>query len=140
MIVFLDIDGVLNQLQGNYYLDSKCVENLSILCRTLKASIVLTSSWRLGYSNFGKCSPQIEELKKKFSKYSIKICGRTANLGNRYEEINKYIQDYNINEYIILDDDKNEFMDKMINNLYIINGKKGLTSKDVKSIIKNHSN
>lgn len=64
MIVFLDIDGVLNQLQGNYFLDKKCIENLGKLCKEIKGIVVLTSSWRLGYTNVGRCSPQIEELRK----------------------------------------------------------------------------
>lgn len=136
MVIFLDIDGVLNQLQRNYYLDSECIKNLSKLCKTLKANIVLTSSWRLGYTNFGKCTPQIEELKRQFDKYSIKISGRTYNLGNRANEIIKHIQEHNINAYIILDDDKNEFNGTTMKNLYIINSKKGLTSADVNNIIK----
>ena len=87
MIIFLDIDGVLNQLQSNYYLDNRYIENLAMLCKKLKATVVLTSSWRLGYTNLGKCSPQIEELKAQFSKHNIKISGRTANLGDRTIEI-----------------------------------------------------
>lgn len=136
MVIFLDIDGVLNQLQGNYYLDIKCIENLAILCKNLKATIVLTSSWRLGYSNLGKCSPQIEKVKLIFSKYNIKISGRTANLGDRAIEILDYIKKHNVKNYVILDDDKSEFKKGLLDNTYIINYKTGLTEDDVKRIIK----
>lgn len=46
MIIFLDIDGVLNQLQGGYYLDENCIKVLSNLCKRVNGKIVLTSSWR----------------------------------------------------------------------------------------------
>lgn len=136
MIIFLDIDGVLNQLQSNYYLDNRCIENLAMLCEKLKATVVLTSSWRLGYTNLGKCSPQIEELKAQFSKYSIKISGRTANLGDRTAEITDYIKRHNVRQHLILDDDKSEFRSGLLSNTYITNPKTGLTKEDTKKIIK----
>ena len=136
MVIFLDIDGVLNQLQGNYYLDIKCIENLAILCKNLKATTVLTSSWRLGYSNLGKCSPQIEKIKLIFSKYNIKISGRTANLGDRAIEILDYIKRHNVKNYVILDDDKSEFKKGLLDNTYIVNYKTGLTKEDINRIIK----
>ena len=136
MVIFLDIDGVLDQLQGNYYLDIKCIENLAILCKNLKATIVLTSSWRLGYSNLGKCSPQVEKLKLIFSKYNIKISGRTANLGDRTIEILDYIKRYNVKNYVILDDDKSEFKRGLLDNTYIVNYRTGLTKDDIKQLSK----
>lgn len=136
MIIFLDIDGVLNQLQRNYYLDDKCIENLGILCKKLSATVVLTSSWRLGYTNLGKCTPQIEKLKEKFCKYNIKIVGRTKNLGNRELEIQQYIKDNNISNYVVIDDDKTEFKNNSIGNIYFVNSKTGFIKNDIKQIIK----
>lgn len=135
MIIFLDIDGVLNQLQGNYYLDRKCVENLGELCRKSKSMVVLTSSWRLGYSNVGKCSPQINELKDMFREYNIAIIGRTLDLGDRQTEIKDYIVRHSVDKYIIIDDDLSEFRDKDLDGLFIVNYKTGLTSKDVSKIL-----
>ena len=139
MTIFLDIDGVLNQLQGNYHLDDTCISNLSLLCNKLNADIVLTSSWRLGYTNIGKSSPQIEKLKKKLSQQGLTIKGRTKNLNNRVKEITQYILDHNIstNDYIILDDDQTEFTTP-ITNLYIVNNKTGLTKQDVKALLKRY--
>ena len=136
MIVFLDIDGVLNQLQGNYHLDRKCIENLGVLCKKSRSMVVLTSSWRLGYSNVGKCSPQINELKELFRENNIAIIGRTFDLGDRQAEINDYIMRHSIDKYIILDDDISEFRDKNLDKLFIVNHKTGLTSEDVSNILK----
>lgn len=136
MVIFLDIDGVLNQLQRNYYLDNKCIENLGVLSKKLSATVVLTSSWRIGYTNFGKCTPQIDKLKIQFSKYSIKISGRTANLGDRTLEISEYIKKHNVKRYIILDDDKSEFTSGLLPNTYIVNSRTGLTKEDVRKLVK----
>lgn len=136
MVIFLDIDGVLNQLQGNYYLDDNCVSNLGLICKKLNAKVVLTSSWRKGYTNLGKCTPQIEKLKLSFSKYNIVISGRTASLGDRKEEIKSYIKSYNITDYIVIDDDMSEFKSGLLGNTYFVNPKTGLTKQDVKKIIK----
>jgi hypothetical protein len=91
MTIFLDVDGVLNQLQP-WYLDKSCIKNLAELCKKLDATVTLTSSWRKGY---------------------------------------------NIKDYLILDDDISEF--NRFNRpaqLYLVSSKTGLTSKDVKEIIK----
>ena len=136
MVIFLDIDGVLNQLQGRYSLDKNCIKNLALICNSLNGKIVLTSSWRLGYTNLGKCSPQIEKLKEYFDTYDINIVGRTVDLNDRTKEIEAYINKYEIKKYIILDDDKSEFKSGLLKNTYIINHKTGLTEKDAKKIVK----
>ena len=140
MIIFLDIDGVLNQLQGNYYIDKNCVEQLGILCKQLGGKIVLTSSWRLGYSNVGKCSPQIEELKTVFKEYGITIEGRTFDLGDRYTEIKDYIIRRGVGKYVVIDDDSREFSSKELKNLFFVSPRKGITSKDVDRILHNLGN
>ena len=137
-IIFLDIDGVLNQLQGNYYLDIRCIKNLATLCHKLNAQIVLTSSWRIGYLHIGSCSPQIEELKAKFARYGIVLNGRVKNLNNRTDEIKEYIDTYQIKRFLILDDDKMEFLNGILPNTYFVDGKKGLTEQDVNKIIRKY--
>lgn len=135
MVIFSDVDGVLNQLQL-YKLDSKCIDCLSILCKHYNADVVLTSSWRFGYlRDYNKCSPQVKQLIDALKVHDIKIIGRTKDLKNRYLEVHTYIKENDIDKYIILDDDKSEFstLDK---NLYVVNFKTGLTSKDVGKIKK----
>ena len=136
MTIFLDIDGVLNQLQYNYYLDDSCISILSEVCKMYDANVVLTSSWRLGYSHFkDKCTPQLRSLLNKFENYGIRVTSRTKNLGDRYLEVRDYIKEHNISSYIILDDDLSEFntQDKF---LYLVNCRTGLTKKDLKGIKK----
>lgn len=138
VIIFLDIDGVLNQLQRNYFIDRKCVERLGKICNSIDGKIVLTSSWRLGYTRLGKCSPQIERLKEMFNEYNIEIIGRTSNLNDRTNEIKEYMIKHNVNNYIILDDDIREFKSGRLDKTEIIDNKTGLTDKDVKRIIKTY--
>jgi hypothetical protein len=113
---------------------------LSDLCKKLKATIILTSSWRKGYSSIEKYqSPQVKNLISEFNNVGIRIKGATQSLGNRQDEINQFIQSHNISatDYIILDDDISEF--NQFNRpaqLYIVNNKTGLTNKDVSTIIK----
>lgn len=135
MTIFLDIDGVLNQLQRNH-IDNACVARLSKIVKKLDGKVVLTSSWRIGYSNFGTCAPHIEKLKKMFRSFSIDIVGRTDKLGDRTVEIVKYIEKYGIDMYIVIDDDVDEFKTGLLKNTYIVNSKTGLTDKDVSKILK----
>lgn len=44
--VFLDIDGVFNQLQYGYYIDNKCIDIFKEIFKGIKYQVVLTSSWR----------------------------------------------------------------------------------------------
>ena len=132
-IIFLDIDGVLNQLQP-YKIDKICIAALKQLIKSLSAKVVLSSSWRLGYSSiYDKCTPQIKMLLDYFPKGTI--IGVTKQLSSRDEEIRDYIDKYNVDSYIILDDDKSEFK-RPIEGLYIVNHKTGLTDKDVRKILK----
>ena len=116
-IIFLDIDGVLNQLQP-YKIDKICIAALKQLIKSLSAKVVLSSSWRLGYSSiYDKCTPQIKMLLDYFPKGTI--IGVTKQLSSRDEEIRDYIDKYNVDSYIILDDDKSEFK-RPIEGLYIL--------------------
>ena len=138
MVIFLDIDGVLNQLQS-WHIDKKCVKNLGLLCSGLNATVVLTSSWRPGYCrNFDKCSPQIQKFLSICQEYHIRVEGRTRDFDNRTEEIRDYCNRHNIAKYLILDDDSSLFSDTT--NLYLVNYKTGFTKHDVKRIFKQRRN
>lgn len=134
MLLFLDIDGVLNQLQKDY-IDVNCVANLAVLVRRLDAKIVLSSTWRFGYAhNFSYCTPQIQHLIKVFENFDLQIWSRTnESAKTRTEEIQSYLYRYS-DDYIILDDDVSLFTS--INNLYLVNCKTGLTSKDVRKLLR----
>ena len=134
MVIFLDIDGVLNQLQS-WYIDEKCVEFLGILCSKLNATVVLTSSWRPGFCrDFNKCSPQIQELLSLCQEHNIQVEGRTRNLDDRSDEVKDYCNRHDIADYVILDDDPSLFSDT--EHLYLVNHKTGLIRKDVRRILR----
>lgn len=138
MIIFLDIDGVLNQLQANYYIDDACVKQLGILCGKLNATVVITSTWRIGFTHsYDRCTPQIKNLIDICRKYNITIQSRTRVIpnGDRYAEIQEYVQRNNIKKYVILDDDRSLFQTGT-KHLYLVNPSHGLTAGDVKKIVK----
>lgn len=131
LTVFLDIDGVLNQLQFGYYLDKKCIDVLTTILSGVDYQIVLTSSWRLGFSHFSeKCTPQIKNLLE-----YINIHSRTKSLGNRSDEVISYIKEHHITNYIIIDDDISEFPVRLPKT-YIVSSKTGLVKSDIKKVRK----
>lgn len=138
MVIFLDLDGVINceaDWAHPYTVRWKCVENLARIVKALKADVVLTSSWRTGWVRVGKCTPQIENLKQVFGLYGIEISGRTSNLGSRTCEIDDYCCRHGITSYLILDDDLDLFTGQK--NIYKVNAENGLTKRDVKIILRN---
>lgn len=138
MYIFLDIDGVLNQLQMNYYLDTNCIKQLGNLCHTLGAEVVLTSTWKTGYTHsYERCTPQVQKLIDLFRQNNIVIESRTRTVqgGNRADEIQEYVERNQIKDYIILDDDKSLF-GNYTKGLYMVNPSHGLTAGDVKKIVK----
>lgn len=134
-IIFLDVDGVLNQLQ-KYHVDRKCVKLLSGVV-TSDVRIVLTSSWRMGFDrNIDKCSEQVKKLRKIMQEYGIDVLYRTEKLGDRREEVLSWLNGKNIDSYVILDDDKSEYSSLNGLNFYLVNHKTGLVQKDIKNILK----
>lgn len=138
LCIFCDCDGVINQLQSNFHIDPACVRVLAELVHTYDGRIVLTSTWRLGYyHNYKLCTPQVRKLIECFHENGIRdvwIQGRTADLGNRQQEIESYVKEHHIHYYIILDDDESLFTGSQ--HLYLVNPKTGLTVKDFKKIKK----
>lgn len=137
MVIFLDLDGVINceaDWVHPYTIRVECVKYLAMLVKALDADVVLTSSWRTGWMRNGQCTPQIENLKYMFAMQGIKISGRTFNLGDRSCEIDDYCYRHGIADYLILDDDLSLF--KTQKNIYKVNAKRGLTNHDVKIILR----
>ena len=103
-IIFLDFDGVFIL---NDVVDPKSVKNLNHIIRETGAKIVVSSDWR------NQCN--IETLERLFKNWGIKaeILGITDKIGdhsfmflekNRTKEIEKYREENNIDNYIIIDD------------------------------------
>lgn len=139
MIIFLDVDGVLNKesdWRKPFALDMSCVKALSELTSRLKASVVLTSTWRAGASSDGNNSPQYDHLISTLSDNGITVSGNTPVTVNktREEEIDYYIRRNQVTEYLVIDDDPQLFNGGL--RLYLTDYKTGLTKADIPRIIK----
>lgn len=124
-VIFLDIDGVLNTTQTFIDIHNEYIENgirrieidlnrLNLLKKIVDqtgAVIVLSSSWR----SFGKMengiyiplNEKMVSLIKLFNEYGLSIYDVTPKdvNGIRQNEIDMWLQDKNVESFIIIDDD-----------------------------------
>ena len=117
-VIFLDIDGVLNSEQffqehiedlEQFPVDRECVRRLSDIVHATNAKIVLTSSWRTGWS---RDPNHMEELCRKMveilAEYHLEIFDKTDWLrnGKRGMEIRRWIHraPEKVETLVILDD------------------------------------
>lgn len=117
-VIFLDIDGVLNS--EKYYtehlddmmenpVDRECVSRLSRIVKATNARIVLSSSWRTGWS---KEPEQMDELCQTLveilAEYQLEIYDKTCILNNseRGQEIRLWLKNApeRVESFVILDD------------------------------------
>ncbi len=111
MVIFLDIDGVLINLQSlrKNRADPDCVSLLNQLTDTTEAKIVVSSTWRKGGS------PQIAEILTQWG-VTGKVIGITPDLDHfengafispsRGEETQAYLDNHpEITAFVILDDE-----------------------------------
>lgn len=137
--IFLDIDGVLNRESdwiNPFSLNKECVNSFHALINSNNYKIVLSSSWRNGYSNTNESQDGsfINHILESNGIYVSDVTP-TSNK-SRQEEIEYYINRHNISNYIILDDDESLFPNSENLNLYLTDFKSGLTLNDVKKITK----
>lgn len=115
-VIFLDIDGVLNNQQSPYQIDEKRVKRLAKIVHKTNAKIVISSNWRHSYSLFlGKkeLHPDqylaIQRLLSYFKAYSLSIYDITGidgyGVDSRPKEIKEYIHTHAIDSFVILDDE-----------------------------------
>lgn len=153
LLIFLDVDGVLNTTNSRitkYEIRTENIKALGVLKDRLKkqgfsVKIVLSSTWRIGYdADFDKCSKQIKHLISKLVDFDMKIYDKTPvyKEQSRDVEIRRYIRGYQLkNEkfsYIILDDDSSVFDKETLKTMtfYKVNEHTGLTLTDVEKIAK----
>lgn len=120
-IVFLDIDGTLNNIgteeripDTSYTgISNSKVKLLKRIVESTDAQIVLTSTWRLKKTRWGEEIPEGHRnyLKKKLSKYGLRYISSTPDIDLmcRGKEINQWIEDNNdisIDGWVVLDDER----------------------------------
>ncbi len=131
-IIFLDVDGVLNNaktLIRGKMLDDKCIIRLKTILDNTNTKLVLSSTWRLRKKNGVK-------LYKAFVKNGIDpklLIGKTPNLYKRENEIYHWVENHNVNKWIAIDDISLKLpKEHFINTSFFT----GLIDDDVKKAIK----
>lgn len=159
-ILFLDIDGVLNHndwycmtrgkekpiseeytaeiLNDTGDLDPISIKRINEIIEKTNCNIVITSTWR---SDYEKCIKQLENK----GLIKDKIVGKTISLRNisykyndclcRGNEIQQYIKANKIQQYCIIDDDKDMLLEQK-NNFVHVNFLHGIVQKDIEKAIK----
>jgi hypothetical protein len=142
MYIFLDIDGVLNRRPDwarPYTVNRENVKNLAGLVSSVRnPKIILTSSWRTGWEpDESRCTAQIQMLLSILRGYGLSVSGKTEKSpdGDRMEEICHFLNRHPQDAYIVLDDDRDEYLETP-ENLYLTDPENGLTDADVKKIKK----
>ena len=132
-LIFLDIDGVLNQkgqqTQKICTVEEKQLVLLSDLIRQSGAEVILTSSWRLTTD---------EPWREPLLRGGVSVAGQTARLNgnNRHREIELYLEEHApVESFVILDDQAGRW-GKLKNNCVHINPKVGLTEANVAQALK----
>jgi len=123
-IIFLDVDGVLNDNSG-YHLDDFRLKLLKRIIKQTDAKIVVSSTWRLS---------KLSLLQKKLNKYDLKIYSQTDVLDKRENEIHSWLNknyDLNISQWVSIDD-----MDMILDDVHFVQTYNGITEKDTCEIIK----
>ena len=153
LLIFLDVDGVLNTTNSRITKYEIREENVSALGelqdklvkRGYSVKVILSSTWRLGYDAvWEKCSPQMQKLLSRLEKVNIKLYDKTPiyKEQTRDVEIRRYLRGYQLEHeefsYIILDDDVSIFQENVLEemNFYKVNEHTGLTKKDADKLLK----
>ena len=117
--IFLDIDGVLNSQEYllsdrgrcTHTLDESRVRLLAKIVHETEAAIVLSSSWRIGWTRCvaTKGDSYTLALRQLFNKYGIVVVGCTQINGadSRKEEIYNYVTNYlqKYDSWVAIDDE-----------------------------------
>ena len=151
-IIFLDIDGVLNNTKTRetfedymFVSDEKILLLKEIIDKT-DAEIVLSSSWRRGWQakdNNPRCAHDevrlFDALELKLTEYGIRLMSYTPHLWHRGKEIESWLDAWTgekIESFVILDDMAKEEFEPNSNRLIQTSITVGLTESHVEQAIR----
>lgn len=137
-ILFLDFDGVITTYESRWKIDESKVKLVNKIVLETDAKIVVTSSWKIGYRI-------VDEFKKEIiNKYNnqewIKpfvdnIYDLTDSKGEwRGDEIHRWLEDKEVESYVIIDDDS-DFREDQLFNFVQTDSYEGITEREVKLCI-----
>ena len=143
-IIFLDVDGVLNDGFTKSRTPSGCVGVMDSKVKLIKkivdatgAKIVLSSDWRL----MDEDGLDYQYLLKKLSKYGLKIFDKTPDMDwrERWREVSAWLDSHNVGAWVAIDDIPilYETTDDSFNgHVVITDGTYGINNLDVDTAIK----
>ena len=153
-VIFLDIDGVLNNtsteetFEDYYFVEDEKVKLLKQLVTRTNAKLVLSSTWREGWyakEHISNPSPSylsairlFEALKQKLSEYGLELLSYTEDFGTRGEEIDLWLKNWTgeqVESFIILDDMYPEDLKLYTERLVQTSESLGLTQEDIEKAI-----
>ena len=115
-VCFLDVDGVLNSSsttelspEGYIGVDNDKIAILAKIVESLNMKIVLSSDWKLSFTT--KKDKDADYLKEKLQNYWLDIFDFTPDISARLRglEISNWLDNHEVDKYIILDDNIFEF-------------------------------
>ncbi|MGM9946769.1 HAD domain-containing protein [Floccifex sp.] len=124
-IIFLDIDGVLNQRMG---LEKDKLLILKTIVDKTNARIVLISSWKEYLTKDCKSKNFMGSyLLKSFHDMQLSIYDRTISDGlSRSKGIQQWLRTHEVSSYIILDDNLYDYSNSLLDHLIFIEHHMGL--------------
>lgn len=136
-VIFLDIDGVLNNMRCmkfGEHMDIECARHLRRIVNHANCDVVISSTWRIGNST--------HNLREIFYPWGLhRVIGRTCtNLPGtsdlRGDEIKAWIDTFGCKNYLILDDD-NDMLPSQKDNFINTIADVGLTEEQSTYAIRN---
>ena len=149
-IIFLDIDGVLNDCYteetfcGFVFVSDEKVALLKEIADSTNAQIVLTSTWRQGWyikDHFPHQSSEdvwlFEALQEKLAEFGLELMDYTENCGHRGQEISLWLQKHKdaVSSYIVIDDTEENHLQPHTSRLVQTDIDIGLTEYQVEQAI-----
>lgn len=141
-VIFLDVDGVLNNdytktytKSGAEFVDDYLIERLKALIAATDATVIMSSSWRYGLT-CARHHDDFVELIEKLESHGIHVSGYTPTMNTAHKsvEIKQYLLEHpEVDKFVILDDDEIElFPEQHVETL----NRYGLTDENVEEAIK----
>jgi len=132
IILFLDIDGALNNSISECEFNPFNMANLKRLCEAIKPRIVLSSDWRRYPKKISQARSEIEAIWPLFDFTPIKL-----SLHHRKDEIAMWLKENEWSKALIIDDMDHTECDPVIENVLFhqTDFTLGLTETDVDSIL-----
>lgn len=112
-VIFLDIDGVLNYQasgamhRGGIGIEQENVKHLAYIVEHTGAVIVLTSTWKLHWSNDkDNQHPSGAYIDQVLSEFGLGVLDKTPlSVSQRGAGIQKYLEEHNVDSWVVLDDE-----------------------------------